>query len=183
MQRFGRGGENLERALSWLEAGAASAGPRARFLRKLYPSVIQAEIFNRYLNLRLELGTRRLLDGEVVRLDGSNSLFVVTDPEREQERLLARDIHPTGPMIGPKMKSAERGALELERRAALEQFELTAAASERLDRLAPGTRRDLIVWPDGLEIHAAEGAGLVLEFSLPSGSYATQLIREFTRGG
>jgi tRNA pseudouridine13 synthase len=180
-QRFGHRGDNLEQALAWLEAGAASSGPRARFLRKLYPSVIQAEIFNRYLGLRLERGTRRLLDGEVVRLDGSNSLFVVTDPEREQPRLIAHDIHPTGPMIGPKMKSAERVALELEQQAA-EQLRLTGPARDRLDRLAPGTRRDLIVWPEGLEIQASGDAGLILSFSLPSGSYATQLIREFTRG-
>jgi tRNA pseudouridine13 synthase len=179
VQRFGHRGDNLEQALAWLEAGAASSGPRARFLRKLYPSVIQSQIFNRYLGLRLELGTRRLLNGEVVRLDGSNSLFVVADPEGEQPRLIARDIHPTGPMIGPKMKPAEREALELERRAA-EMLGLSSAARERLDRLAPGTRRDLIVWPEGLEIEAA-GAGLVLSFTLPSGSYATQLIREFTR--
>jgi len=180
-QRFGHRGDNLEQAISWLEAGAVATGPRARFLRKLYPSVIQSEIFNRYLGLRLELGTRRLLDGEVVRLDGSNSVFVVTDPEREQPRLLARDIHPTGPMIGPKMKAAERAAFELEQQA-IEQLSLTPAARERLDRLAPGTRRDLIVWPEDLAVGAAGEAGLLLEFSLPSGSYATQLIREFTRG-
>jgi tRNA pseudouridine13 synthase len=181
VQRFGHRGDNLEHALSWLEGGATATGPRARFLRKLYPSVIQSEIFNRYLALRLELGTRLLVDGEVVRLDGSNSMFVVTDPEREQPRLLARDIHPTGPMIGPKMKTAERAALELEQRAA-DDLGLSPAARERLDRLAPGTRRDLIVWPGDLTIGVAEDNGLLLEFSLPSGSYATQLIREFTRG-
>jgi tRNA pseudouridine13 synthase len=179
-QRFGHRGDNLEQAVSWLEAGAAATGPRARFLRKLYPSVIQSEIFNRYLALRLELGTRRLLDGEVVRLDGSNSVFVVTDPEREEPRLRARDIHPTGPMIGPKMKAAERAALELEQRA-VEQLGLPLAARDHLGRLAPGTRRDLIVWPEELGIDTAEEAGLLLEFALPSGSYATQLIREFTR--
>jgi tRNA pseudouridine13 synthase len=179
-QRFGQRGDNLEQAVSWLEAGAVASGPRARFLRKLYPSVIQSEIFNRYLALRLELGTRRLLDGEVVRLDGSNSVFVVTDPEREEPRLRTRDIHPTGPMIGPKMKAADRAALELEQRA-VEQLGLPLAARDQLDRLAPGTRRDLIVWPEELGIDAAKDPGLLLEFVLPSGSYATQLIREFTR--
>jgi tRNA pseudouridine13 synthase len=177
-QRFGRGGENLERALGWLRAGARESGPRARFFRKLYPSVIQSEIFNRYVSLRLERDVRRLLDGEVVRLDGSNSMFVVDDPERELPRLLARDIHPTGPMIGPKLKAAERAALELEQSAA-ESLGLDAAATELLGRLAPGTRRDVLVWPEALEIGAIED-GLALAFSLPSGSYATQLISEFT---
>ncbi len=178
-QRFGHGGENLERALFWLRAGANAGGPRARFYRKLYPSVIQSEIFNRYVTLRLEHDVRRLLDGEVVRLDGSNSMFVVDDPGREHDRLLARDIHPTGPMIGPKLKSAERAALELERRAESD-LALDAEALRLLGRLAPGTRRDVLAWPEALEIRGIE-AGLTLDFSLPSGSYATELIREFTR--
>ena len=178
-QRFGHGGENLERALAWLRAGANASGSRARFYRKLYPSVIQADVFNRYVTLRLEHDVRRLLDGEVVRLDGSNSMFVVDDPEREQERLLARDIHPTGPMIGPKAKSAERAARELEQRAE-SGLGLDAEAARLLGRLAPGTRRDVLVWPEALEIRGGDG-DLVLEFSLSSGSYATQLIREFTR--
>jgi tRNA pseudouridine13 synthase len=178
-QRFGHGGKNLEHALEWLRSGARAAGPRARFLRKMYPSVIQAEVYNRYVSARLERDTSRLLDGEVVRLDGTNSLFVVDDPAREQPRLAARDIHPTGPMIGPKSKQAERAALELELAVAA-GVGLETEARELLARLAPGTRRDVLVWPEALEI-AAQGADLTLAFALPSGSYATQLIREFTR--
>jgi tRNA pseudouridine13 synthase len=178
-QRFGHGGQNLEQALGWLSAGASTSGPRARFLRKLYPSVIQSEIFNRYVTARLERDPTRLLDGEVVRLDGTNSLFVVDEPEREQPRLAARDLHPTGPMIGPKSKQAERAALELENAVAA-GVGLDAESARLLARLAPGARRDVLVWPGSLEIQALDGA-LVLAFSLPSGSYATQLISEFTR--
>ena len=176
-QRFGRERENLAHALDFLEGRAAN---RSRFFRKLYPSVVQSEIFNRYVSLRLDAGLARLLNGEVVRLDGSASVFVVDDPEREQPRLESGDIHPTGPMLGPKMRRAAGAALELEEGAA-SSLALSDVARERLEQLVDGTRRDLVVRPEALSV-VGEGADrLLLEFSLPAGSYATQLIRELTR--
>lgn len=181
-QRFGYQGRNLERALDWLKRGAPIAGKNARFLRKLYPSVLQSEIFNRVLSARLsELGETPLLEGDVVRLEGTNSLFVVEDPARELPRLLARDIHVTGPMIGPKMKPSAGRPRELEARAVAE-LGLTERELELLGALAPGTRRDLLVHPADLGVERLEDGSLMLGFSLPSGSYATQLVRELTRG-
>ena len=41
-------------------------------------------------------------------------------------------------------------------------------------------RRPLAVYPDGLRWRL-DGAGLVVEFSLPAGSYATSVLREVGR--
>ncbi|HET9956335.1 MAG TPA: tRNA pseudouridine(13) synthase TruD [Polyangiaceae bacterium] len=177
-QRFGRGGENLSRALDWLRGGA-----RARlssFLVKLYPSVVQSEIFNRYLSLRRSEGLDRLLPGEVVRLNGSHAQFVVEEPEREQPRLAARDIHPTGPIPGPKMRAAQGRALELEA-LAMQEADVSDAVMQVLGRFAPGTRRDLLVYPEELCVSESKPGQLELSFALPAGSYATVLVREFTR--
>jgi tRNA pseudouridine13 synthase len=179
-QRFGDRGENLSRALRWLEAGAPARGGRARFYRKFHPSVIQSEVFNRYVSLRLDAGLDRLLDGEVVRLDGTNSLFVVDEPERELDRLRTRDIHQTGPIHGSRMKEGERLARELEQ-AARATLPLSAEAWQRLETLAHGTRRDVRVRPGGLSLQAPDETSLVLEFALGPGSYATELVRELTR--
>ena len=176
-QRFGRDRENLLHAVDFLEGRAQN---RSRFLKKLYPSVVQSEIFNRYVSLRLDAGLSALLDGEVVRLDGSASVFVVEDPQREQPRLISGDIHSTGPMLGPKMRRAVRAALELEERAAT-SLALSEVARQELDRLVDGTRRDVLVHPDALSVGAEGDDRLLVEFSLPAGSYATQLIRELTR--
>lgn len=179
-QRFGHGGRNLQQALEWLQQGCPSRGPKARFIRKLYPSVVQSELFNRYLTRRGELGFTRLLAGEVVRLDGSYASFVVDDPERELPRLHARDIHLTGPMPGPSMRPASGAALELERAIAAE-LGLDDPLLELLGRNAPGTRRDLLVFPRDASVTALAPDALELAFFLPSGSFATQLAREFTR--
>ncbi len=177
-QRFGRDGDNLGRALAWLEGGGRTR--LSAFLYKLYPSVVQAEVFNRYLVLRGAEGLDRTLRGDVVRLEGSHATFVVEDAERETTRLLARDIHLTGPIPGPKMRKAAGRALELEQQV-LAELGVTEAMLEALGRSAPGARRDLVVPIRDLVLTPLDPARLALEFSLPAGSYATVLIRELTR--
>lgn len=178
-QRFGRGAGNLQAALDWLRRGAPSGGPRGRFLNKLFPSVIQAEIFNRYVSARLGLGLDRLVDGEVVRLHGSGASFVVDDVQREQARYEAGELHLTGPMPGPRTKAAERAAAALEA-AAVDAVGLGEADLGALARWAEGTRRDVMLLPDALTLHEEPGA-LVLSFALPPGGYATLVARELTR--
>lgn len=178
-QRFGRGGDNVESALEWLDGEIA--GKRAPpFQRKFYPSVLQSEIFNRYVMLRLSEGLGSPLVGEVVRLEGTGSHFVVEDPERELPRWSSRDIHPTGPMIGPKMRSAQARALELEEQAIL-SLSMSPERLAMLGRFADGTRRDVLVWPGDVKVSAPSESTLELSFSLPAGCYATGLVRELTR--
>ncbi len=177
-QRFGRGGENLARAVAWIQGGG-----RARlssFLLKLYPSVVQSEIFNRYLSRRRELDLSVLRAGEIVRLEGSSATFLVEDVEREQPRLAAREIHLTGPLPGPKQRPASGAPLELEGEV-IAGLELSAQALDVLGRFAPGARRDLLVTPTDFEVEADGADRLVLSFGLPPGSYATVLIRELSR--
>ncbi len=179
-QRFGRRGDGLRQALVWLREGAKLHG-MPRFLSKLYPSVIQAEVFNRYFSARRALGLDQLILGEVVRLDNAGAMFAVEDVAREQPRLTSGDVHLTGPIFGPKARatSADAAALELTQ---IETLGLDAEAREKLAHLAPGTRRDLIAKVENLELRWTAVGRLELEFSLPSGSYATELIRQFTRG-
>jgi tRNA pseudouridine13 synthase len=179
-QRFGRGGENLATALAWLRGEMNLPRSRERFLSKLYASAIQAEAFNRYALARTRLGLDRLVRGEIVRLAGTGSLFSIAEPERETERLSSGDIVLTGPLPGPKLRPpASADASELERSVLVElglgETELAALAEH-----APGTRRDLVVRPTRAEVRA-DGDRLRISFELPSGSYATEVLREMLR--
>ncbi len=68
-------------------------------------------------------------------------------------------------------------------------FEAAALAAAGLDersfqavkRLAQGTRRDALVFPEGASI-ARDDGGLVLGFSLPAGSYATVILAHVCGG-
>jgi tRNA pseudouridine13 synthase len=174
-QRFGHGGRNLEDALRWLARGARG---RNRFEQKLFPSVVQSELFNRYAAERLALGAEQLIQGEVVRLEGAGAMFRVEDVAKEQPRYAARDLHLTGPMFGPKLRPAADDALALEQRV-LERLGLDEAMLGTLGRLAPGTRRDLFAPLSELSVEA-DGDALRFSFVLPAGGYATELIRQLT---
>ncbi len=178
-QRFGYGLGNLDKALAWLKRQGGGGARGSRFVAKWMPSVIQAEVFNRYLEKRLAVGLDRLLVGEIVRLSGSSRHFEVEDPAIELPRLHSRDIVLSGPMIGPKTKNATREALELER-AVVADLGLTEAELSLLGQHAPGTRRDLLMWPEQLSADLLADGSMVLEFALPAGSYATVLVAEFT---
>jgi tRNA pseudouridine13 synthase len=179
-QRFGRGGSNIDAALAWLSDPRSLRGKHARFLSKLYPSVIQSELFNRYLSARLEQGLDRLLSGEIVRLDGSGSNFVVEDLSAEQARYERGQLHPQGPMFGPKMRPVQGEALALEERV-LAELGLVPKTLETLGSHAPGTRRDLRLRIDDLKtelISVNSTPALRIAFSLPAGAYATLVVRE-----
>lgn len=182
-QRFGFGGRNLGQALAQFggESESKKRGRAHHFDLKFHASVLQAELFNRYLTKRRAL-PEPLLVGEVVRLENSSRCFIVEDLDAELPRLTSGDIHPTGPMLGPKMLAPRGRPLELEEEiteALLGPGETIRAA---LADNAPGTRRDLAAKLDTLTIEASAPDRLTLSFELPSGSYATQLIREFVRG-
>jgi len=175
-QRFGRGGQNLPLAKSWLEGGTRP--PRGTD-PKLLSSVLQSEHFNRYAARRLTARNRLLL-GDVVRLRGSGAHFVVEDAALEQPRLDAGDIVLTGPMLGPRGLQAKAAARELELELAAE-LELSDELLERLGQHAPGTRRDLLLEPTEVALSEPESGRLTFSFRLPAGAYATQLARELSR--
>lgn len=177
-QRFGLGQRNLDSAMFALRRGRL--GPRFGNRGKFMASVIQSEIFNRYLVARLGLGRDQVIMGDVVRLEGSRALFVVEDVAREQPRLEARDIHLTGPLVGPKMKESQGQPRELEL-GTVASLGLDAELLRVLGRAAPGTRRDVLLHPQELR-HEWLGDGSVrVAFTLPAGAYASLVIRALTR--
>jgi len=137
-------------------------------------------LFNDALAARIREGSvHRVLPGEVMQVTASGGLFVTEDPIVEQARFDRREIVNTGPMFGPKMKQPleELANKELQ---LLEAWGLRSADFERYKKLTQGTRRAYLVWPEELKF-TAEPEGLRFQFSLPTGSYATVLLREFQK--
>ncbi len=94
-QRFGRDGDNPERALAWLSGRAA--GPKDRRERRLLFSALQSHVFNRVLDLRRELGTwNRPLAGDMMKKTDSGGLFLCEGTVEDQDRAKRGEIAPTG---------------------------------------------------------------------------------------
>jgi tRNA pseudouridine13 synthase len=171
-QRFGHGGRNVARAADWLERG----GRIRRSERSILISAMRSFLFNQVLATRVRQGGwDRLLDGEVAQLDGRRSLFSCRLPDPELERRCAAGaIHPTGPLPGRGGLPSERAAAAAET-AALDGYAAWIAALEGVG--AEAARRSLRVIAADLS-WAFGDDGLLLEFSLPPGAYATALLRE-----
>jgi tRNA pseudouridine13 synthase len=172
-QRFGRGGSNLERIQSWLDGGTTGPG---REQRAFVYSAARAVAFNAVLAARVTDGSwDRLLDGELVNLDGSRSWFRAPAADATLvARAAAQDVHPTGPLPGLGEDAPEGTALARER-AVLSGFGALEAglAGARVERARRALRMRLaapeLAWDDG---------ALVLGFGLPAGSFATAVVRE-----
>jgi tRNA pseudouridine13 synthase len=112
-QRFGREGDNAERALRWV-LGEARA-PRSGFQRKLQMSALQSELFNRCVAERVQSSTLgQVFAGDVMKKHDSGGLFIATDAEETQTRADAWEVSPTGPIFGAKMRWPEGEARDRE---------------------------------------------------------------------
>lgn len=171
-QRFGRDLSNLQRA------HALFAGSRIedRFERGFALSAARAHVFNAVLARRVIDGTwDRLGDGDVVNLDGSNSIFV---PEALDATLLERctrlDIHPTGPLWGRGELLSGAAVRALEQDIAGQQGALCGGlALAGLEQ----ERRALRLAVRSLS-HTVQDNHLTLRFRLGRGAFATSVLHE-----
>jgi tRNA pseudouridine13 synthase len=177
-QRFGRQGANLARALRWAADGEPPAG-RAECGFAL--SAARGALFNRVLARRVADGSwDRLLPGEAVMLDGTQSFFKAPEIDATLlERAVRGDVHPSGPLCGRGVTPATGEALARERDALHDGEALVSllaaeglAHERRALRLRPGS----MAW-------AVEGQTLSLRFELPRGAFATAVLHEIVAGG
>lgn len=169
-QRFGKDGDNAARGRA-IVLGEAPA-PRDKRLAKLLVSALQSELFNTWLVARMTDGLyARALDGDVLHKLGGG-LFTCDDPATDTQRLAAGELAITGPMFGPRMRAAERDA------GSRETAILAAAQLDAFPRaLAEGTRRDAAIRIGDASVTPIED-GIEVAFTLPSGAYATAVMRE-----
>jgi tRNA pseudouridine13 synthase len=187
-QRFGRDGETVQLGLELLSGPANQSGPPKKFgrlspwMRRLALSAAQSALFNHYLGQRLTDGFfHRVLQGDVMSKWPYGGIFVAHDLEREQARFDARETVSTGPMFGRKMMEAEGEAANREA-LVLAAAGLTRTSFHGFGKLLQGTRRKNLIYFDDLEICSVP-EGVRLCFSMPAGSYATVLLREFMKNG
>jgi tRNA pseudouridine13 synthase len=191
-QRFGVRGDNAARGKSLLAPptpGDATRRPRIPGTeRRMLVSAYQAELFNRYLDARIDddlVGTA--LVGDVLKKTDTGGLFTADEVAiaDAQARLAAHAVVVTGPMYGHKMMSPPPGTPSRAREDAILSGEFDdgvgAEAFKVMGKLAEGTRRPLVVPLGAPSVRPADDDALILEFALPSGSYATVLLAEVVK--
>jgi tRNA pseudouridine13 synthase len=171
-QRFGHNGSNIASAIAWFEGGPVPE----RAERGFALSAARSVIFNAVLGERINAGTwNRLLDGDVVNLNGSGSFFLAeTVDDTLRERCQQLDVHPTGPMWHGDSLLSKGATAELEMQTAQKYAVLAEGLSK--SRLEP-ERRPLRVPVRELKWRI-EGADVHLQFRLQRGSFATGVLHE-----
>jgi tRNA pseudouridine13 synthase len=171
-QRFGSDGDNAARGRAIV---LGQDRVRDKRLAKLLVSALQSELFNAWLVARMRDGLfARVVDGDILHKLGGG-LFTCDDPAVDQARLDAGELAITGPMFGSRMRRAERAAGAREA-AIIGDAGLDPDAFPRA--LAEGTRRDATIGVDDPRVTQIADGVIELAFALPSGAYATAVMRE-----
>ena len=188
-QRFGRYNTNALDAVRLLRGEKVPGGRR---LNQFFIAALQSHLFNLLLKRRIELGVyHRTLPGDRAQRHDTGGVFIVDDPDAESARVLRLEISPLLPLYGRKVSGAlpspapEQGILSPaapQSAAALEREILDALTLRRSD-FRPHARGD---WRPSRAIPEAPTLspaphGYLAQFTLPSGAYATNFLRELTK--
>ena len=170
-QRFGHDGKNLVFGRQMM----AGKKVKDRNKRSIYLSAVRSNLFNTVVSYRLANHGTKPLAGDCVMLAGSKSFFVT--PEWDLivlKRLIEKDIQLSAPLWGRGMMLPQGEA------AAVETLAMSELADDCYGLEHAGLeqeRRPLLLEPQALK-YEQTADGLVLEFVLPAGSFATSLLRE-----
>ncbi|MFK7777100.1 MAG: tRNA pseudouridine(13) synthase TruD [Gimesia sp.] len=180
-QRMGINNETLRMGFKLLrDERVPSKYSRNKALKRLALSAAQSHLFNCVLSSRISEQSQHTVQlGDVMQVRESGGMFVVEEQGIEQERFDARETVVTGPIFGPKMKQPTDKVLEQEMKI-LHDSGLEMTHFSRYKKLTSGARRPFLIWTDQLKIEQTDD-GLLFDFALPSGVYATMFLREFMK--
>lgn len=171
-QRFGNNDYNLVQAEKLLLKNKKVK----RHLRSIYLSAVRSFLFNQVLSQRVaQQSWNKPMQGDVFMLSGSQSIF---SPEQIDQEILGRvesaDIHPTGPLYGAGELTTRLEVLEFEKKI-LSEFPRWCALLEKFGMKQERRSLRIVISDFNWDWQANE---LKLKFSLPSGCYATSVLRE-----
>jgi len=176
-QRFGDtryhpNGGNLDLAERMIGGEAI----KNRNKRSMAVSALRSWLFNEYIDQRLIGGYwDSPLSGDVCVLTGSNSFFVMQQKDSTiQNRLAQNDISLSAPMWGDGELDSQADAYQFEQNIAKQHNKVcTTLASLGLKQ----ERRMIRLIPQNLQWQLSSDT-LNIQFSLPSGCFATSVLRE-----
>lgn len=168
-QRFGYQGSNLDRAKEVLLDNKTM---KNRHLRGIYYSTARSFLFNQILSLRVEEGSwNHPLVGDLMMLAGSHSVFQIDTIDDEiLKRVSANDVFPAAPLWGKGKELVTGSALQMQHQA-LEPWHEWCVALEQHG--LQKSYRSMVLLPEDLQFRDN-----AFTFSLPSGAFATTVLRE-----
>jgi tRNA pseudouridine13 synthase len=150
-------------------------------LQRMFVHAYQSYLFNKAVSKRITMGIDKYIEGDIV-IDNEEHLIHEKSPEELQEMINKFEANPTCPLYGTKVPLAtgDIGHMEEE---VLKNENLTKEDFEcpKMPKLGShGLRRSMRfkIW-DTKAI--ATDDGVLTEFSISKGSYATAVLREIMK--
>ncbi|PHI29807.1 tRNA pseudouridine(13) synthase TruD [Budvicia aquatica] len=174
-QRFGHNGNNIIQAELWAKN---EIRVKERNKRSFYLSAARSAMFNHIASSRIEQGLhQQALTGDALQLTGRGSWFVAQAEELEvlQQRLNAGELQVTAPLPGDRDLGTKDQALAFELQC-LSQYPtlMSLVKRERVEN----ARRAVLLQPQNMVWEWLDDQRLSLRFWLPSGCFATSVVRE-----
>lgn len=173
VQRFGDQGRNLQHAQHYAQLAEL---PQKRNLRSRLLSVARSHLFNRILAQRVADATwQTALVGDALSFTQSRSFFIATEQDTQDPRLAQLDLHPTGALWGEG---------ELPTQGVMREMELGLAEQVQplptwLEQAGLRQERRILRLPvSDLQWQFPAQDCLELQFTLPTGCFATAVVRE-----
>ncbi|MBW8189594.1 tRNA pseudouridine(13) synthase TruD [Neiella marina] len=169
-QRFGHSFGNIDKAKQ------VFAGKRVkRHLQSLFLSAARSWLFNCMISQRLEQGQfETLIAGDMLMLAGSRSHFQNQGEADLPERLASGDVQLSAPLWGEGYEKLEGEYLALAQSVANSEPELAEGLVKQRVKMA---LRPILLKPEHGRIDLV-GKDVKISFVLPSGSFATSVLRE-----
>ena len=147
-------------------------------LQRMFVHAYQSYLFNDVLSRRVEMGINSYIEGDII-IDNEEHIVRDKSPEEYQELIDSFEVNPTAPLYGTKVPYAGGSVGEMEENV-LKSYGIDKSNFEvpKMPRLGShGLRRAIRfkVW-DASAIPTDEG--VLTEFSISKGSYATAVLRE-----
>lgn len=172
-QRFGFDGYNVNAALFMFQGRKI----KDRFKRSLYLSAARSYLFNQVVSQRItdNLYVKPIV-GDCLQFVGNRSFFPLLEiNEHNLQRLSSREICLTGPLWGAGELTCGLDAKQYEQELLAPYQDLQAGLAKNGLKQA---RRPLLLLPEKLTVNWIDETTVRLGFYLPSGCYATSLLRE-----
>ncbi|MFT4926603.1 MAG: tRNA pseudouridine13 synthase [Phenylobacterium sp.] len=171
-QRFGFGGNNLKMA----ERLFGGESIKDRKLKGLVLSAARSHLFNLIVSERVKQQRfDQPMDGDLFRLDGTRSFFSETITSDILARLKQADIHIAASMVGDGDWLTTQDARVFEQ-AVLQDYQGWIEGLKAM-RVAADSR-PIQLNADAFSYDKIDATTIRLNFTLPTGSFATALLRE-----
>ena len=147
-------------------------------LQRMFVHAYQSYLFNDVVSRRVDMGINKYVEGDII-IDNKEHIIRDKTPEEYQELIDNFEVNPTVPLYGTKVPFAGGEVGEMEK-AVLDSYGLEKSDFEvpKMPRLGShGLRRAVRfqVWDASAK---ATDDGVLAEFSINKGSYATAVLRE-----